>query len=130
MKPISSPQNQGQDQEIIEILKGLDSSNAEYPSDLLAARRAAFIAQVRQYSKDSVREEQSSEDQFIKQLQGLQSVSVEYPRELLTARRAAFIAQVEQHSGVEVKEELFAEDQSIIRLFKSIKAIEPEYLQI
>jgi len=127
MKPTSSPQNQEQDQEIIDILKDLEALKVEYPPELLAARRAAFVAQIQQHSRSTVKEELPSKDQIIKHLQGLQSVKAEYPPELLAARRAAFVAQIEQRSRVEVKEELTAKDQDIIKLFKSLKSIEPEY---
>ena len=62
MKPTSSPQNQEQDQEIVDILKGLESLKVEYPPELLAARRAAFVAQIKQYSKGTVKEELPSKD--------------------------------------------------------------------
>lgn len=123
MKPTSSPQNQEQDQEIIEILKGFGELKVEYPPELLAARRAAFVAQVKQ----AAQEELPSEEQVIKHLEGLQSARAEYPPELLTARRAAFLSQVEQQSRVEVREELYPEDQDLLKLFKSFKAVEADY---
>ncbi|HLO17933.1 MAG TPA: hypothetical protein VK206_24095 [Anaerolineales bacterium] len=128
MKPTPTPQDQEQDQEIIEILKTLGSVNAEYPPELLAARRAAFVAAVEQTSEVGVvKKELPSRKEFLKRLEDLSSVRTEYPSELLAARRAAFVARVEQLSNVEVREELTAKDQEIIRLLKNVKSFEPDY---
>ena len=93
MKPDSSPQ----DQEVIKILKAMESQRAEYPSDLLAARRSAFLQQVEQQTQVEVQQELTPQDQKVIQLLGaLKSVDAEYPSNLLSARRAAFRHQVLQ----------------------------------
>ena len=127
MKSTPSPRNQEQDQEVIELLKGLELHKVEYPPELLAARRAAFVVQVKQYDSEWVEEELSAEDDLLQRLEDVKSIRAEYPAELLSARRTAFLAHVQQHSQaevVEVKEELTSKDQEIIRLFKSIKSAE------
>jgi len=115
-----------QDQEIIEILKRLETFNAEYPPELLAARRAAFTAQVEERKKAGVKEELPSEAQIIEILESLKTVVAEYPSELLAARRAVFIAQVEERKKVGVKEELPSEAQ-IIEILESLKTVAAEY---
>ena len=54
MKSIPAPQ----DEEIIELLKSLGKLKAEYPSDLLAARRAAFTAQIEQQKANGVKKQE------------------------------------------------------------------------
>jgi len=115
-----------QDQEIIEILKRLETLKVEYPPELLAARRAAFIAQVEEQTAIGVKEELSSEDQVLQVLESLKNTATEYPPELLAARRAAFIAQVEEQSVVVVQEELPSEDQ-VLEILGSIKNTVTEY---
>ena len=115
-----------QDQEIIEILKRLETLKAEYPPELLAARRAAFIAQVEERSEIGVKEELPSEDQVIEVLESLKSVATEYPSELLAARRMAFLAQVKQQKEVGVKEELPSKAQ-VVRVLESLKTTPTEY---
>ncbi len=122
MKATPSPQ----DQEIIEILKRLETLKAEYPPELLAARRAAFIAQVEERSEVGVREELLSEAQVVNVLENLKSVPAEYPHELLAARRAAFFAQVKQQKEVGVKEELPSKAQ-IMQVLESLKTAPTEY---
>lgn len=127
MEPTPSPLDQQEDQ-LIEILKTLGSLQTEYPPELLAARRAAFAAQVEREAKQVTRrEERHSRKQFTRRLAGLSYIKEEYPADLLAARRAAFVAQVEKVSPVEVKEELTDKDQEIIRLLRNIKSLEPEY---
>jgi hypothetical protein len=127
MKSQHSPQNQGRDQDIIELLKSLASHKEEYPPELLATRRADFVAQIKQRQKDKVAAGIPANGQFTKYLKDLKSVKAEYPPELLAARRAAFIAQIEQSSPVEVTEELSSKDQDIIGLIKTIKTVEADY---
>jgi hypothetical protein len=121
-----SPQDH-QDEEIIKILKSLSGEKVEYPPELLAARRAAFAAQVEQTSKAKIKNQLPLNGQFTKRLKELKSVRAEYPPELLAAQRAAFIAQVEQHTATEMPEELISEDQEIVELFSSLKSLETEY---
>jgi len=123
-----APTPSQQEQEIIEILKSLESVKAEYPPELLAARRAAFIGQIIQRGGASAKEALELEDQeTIKLLEVLQSVKSEYPPELLTARRAAFIGQITQRSGVDVKEDLNSEDRDMIKLLEGLQSVKAEY---
>jgi hypothetical protein len=115
-----------QDQEIIEILKRLETLKAEYPPELLAARRAAFIAQVEERSEVGVREGLLSEAQVVNVLENLKSVPAEYPSELLAARRVAFLAQVKQQKEVGVKEELPSKAQ-VMQVLESLKTAPAEY---
>jgi hypothetical protein len=115
-----------QDQEIIEILKRLETLKAEYPPELLAARRAAFIAQVEERSEVGVKEELLSETQVVNVLENLKSVPAEYPPELLGARRAAFLAQVKQQKEIEVKEELPSKAQ-VMQVLENLKTTPAEY---
>jgi len=126
MKPTSSPQDQEQDQKIINLLKELGSLKVQYPPELLAERRSAFITQVEQ-SKGRIKEELPSRKQFINRLEDLKSLKSEYPQELLAARRAAFIAHVEQLNQTEVREELFSKDQGIIKLLRHLSSVQVEY---
>jgi len=113
-----------QDQEIIDLLKRLEPLKAEYPPELLAARRAAFIAQMEQRKATDIKEELLSKEKMIEILEGLKPVAAEYPPELLVARRAAFVAQVEQFNGVE--EELSSEDP-VIQLLENLRPARAEY---
>src|SRR6266545_2007281 len=93
MKPASSPQ----DEDIIKILKDLESLKAEYPAQLLAARRADFIEKVAQRSQVTTEESLTPKDQEIVELvRGLSSIENKYPSKLLAARRSAFRHQIVQ----------------------------------
>ena len=115
MKP--SPEHDEQDREIIELLKDLGNFKSGYPSELLAARRAAFLAHVEQLSTPDPAEEWSAEDQEIVNLLGsLKTVRTEYPPQLLAARRAALLNQVDQTRRVSLLEEFRI---SLRRIFQS-----------
>jgi hypothetical protein len=89
MNPNSTPQ----DQDILQFLQELKSIQDEYPPDLLAARRAAFIGQV--VRGVAVEEELSPQDEKIIDLvRGLWSVGCGYPSEMIAARRAAYVNHV------------------------------------
>jgi hypothetical protein len=93
VKPTSSPQ----DEEIIELLKRLGTLKAEYPAELLAARRAAFAAQIEQQKSKGASEGKTlSQEQVLELLESLKPAQAEYPPALLAARRASFISQIEQ----------------------------------
>jgi hypothetical protein len=127
MKPTPSPQSQQRwDEEIIKILRRVGSLSIEYPSELLASRRAAFILQVQQQGQDRVENRLSSTEQFVQHFESLKFARADYPAELLAARRAAFIELIEQHGRAEIPEEL-PEHQEISQLFKSLKSVEAEY---
>ena len=115
-----------QDQEIIEILKRLETFKAEYPPELLAARRAAFIAQIEERRKAEVKEELPSETQVIEILESLKTVAAEYPSELLAARRAAFIAQIEERSKIGEEEE-YPSEAPVLEGLESLKSAPAEY---
>lgn len=127
MKRTPSPQNQEHDQEIIDLLNRLEALKVEYPAELLAARRADFVTQIRQTHAEKTSQVRAANGQFTKRLKELQSVKAEYPAELLAARRAAFLAQVEERSAAQVTEELAPKDQELLKLFKAIKSTEAEH---
>ncbi len=127
MKPIHSPQDQGQDEEIIKILKCLGSLEAKYPSELFAARRAAFISQVEQRETGRAEIGLLSQEKFIQCLEDLKSVNMDYPLALRAVRRAAFIDQIEQYNQARTTKEPYSEDLEILKLFKSLKSVEAEY---
>lgn len=124
MKRTPSPHDAAHDEEVIKILKDLGNLEAEYPSDLLAARRANFIAQARQ-SKEQVKDSLPSRAQFIQRLESLKSVKTEYPADLLAARRSAFLAQVEEKAAA--REEQYSEDEEIIKVLGRLRAVETAY---
>ena len=124
MKPTPSPQ----DEEIIEILKSLGTLKAEYPAELLAARRAAFIAKIEQHRANGAsKEAATSEDQVIGILESLGTLKAEYPAELLAARRAAFIAKIEQHRANGASKEAAISEDRVIELLEGLKSITAEY---
>jgi hypothetical protein len=115
MKPAS--EHDEQDREIIELLKDLGNFKSRYPSELLAARRAAFLAHVEQLSTPEPVEEWSAGDQEIVNLLGnLKSVHVEYPPQLLAARRSALLHQMERTRRVSFLDEFRV---SLRRIFQS-----------
>ena len=80
---------------------------SQYPTHLLAARRAAFLAQAAQLRVDDAADELSAEDQEIVQLLGnLKSTKTPYPPELLAARRAALVQQLERAGGTSFLDEV------------------------
>ena len=93
--PMKSPAEDKRDQEIIELLKRLRSYGYRYPSELLAARRAAFVAQAEQFLQNEAAHSLAPEDQeIIDLLRRLISTKAVYPPELLAARRAALLRQI------------------------------------
>jgi hypothetical protein len=123
VKLTSSPQ----DEEIIELLKRLGTLRAEYPAELLAARRAAFAAQIEERKVRVVNKDESfTQEEVIEILEDLKPVKAEYPPELLSARRAAFIAQIEQHVNRRVKEKATSQDQ-LLELLGNLKSATVAY---
>ncbi|MGB8984122.1 MAG: hypothetical protein WCC12_19795 [Anaerolineales bacterium] len=107
MKRYRSTQNDNQDQEIREILKRLESLQAEYPADLLAARRAAFLAQLEQHDWIMSEAPLSTRDQdMLRLLKNLKRIESEYPARLLAARRSAFIRQIARREQISILEAL------------------------
>jgi hypothetical protein len=124
VKPTSSPH----DQEIIEALESLKSQKAEYPPELLAARRAAFIGEIVQRREAAAKEAQHAQDQqVIEVLESLKSVKAEYPSELLAARRAAFISEIVQRRAVLVEEAQPSQNRDVIEILETLKADKIEY---
>ena len=115
-----------QDQEIIEILGRLATFKEEYPPELLAARRAAFMAQIEAQREVGVKEELPSEDQVAEALGNLKRLDGEYPPELLAARRAAFLAQAKRQKEIAVKEESPSRDQ-VLAVLDRLKTVQAEY---
>lgn len=126
MKTTASLQYQQWDEEVIKILKRLGSLEVEYPPDLFAARRAAFISQMEQQAQVNAESEMDTQEPFLQRLESLKSVRTEYPPELLAARRTDFVNHIRQYGKAETAEELFP-SQEMIKLFKSIKSAEAEY---
>jgi hypothetical protein len=116
MKPSPSPEHDEQDQEIIKLLKDLGSFKSTYPSELLAARRAAFLAQVEELGTAGTDEALPAEDQGIVKLLGeLRSAQADYPPHLLAARRSALLRQLEGAETSSIWDQLFL---SIQRTFQ------------
>jgi hypothetical protein len=115
-----------QDQEIIEILERLATLKAEYPPELFAARRAAFVAQIEAQREVGVKEELPSEAQVAEALGNLKRLDGEYPPELLAARRAAFLARAKQQKEIAVKEELHSREQ-VLAVLDRLKTVQAEY---
>jgi hypothetical protein len=123
VKPTSPPQ----DKKIIALLKSLGTLKAEYPPELLAARRAAFAAQIEEHNITGANTQNSpARDQVIQLLQDLKPVIAEYPADMLAARRAAFIAQIEEHNREAVPQELPAEEK-VIELLGNLKPAVADY---
>jgi hypothetical protein len=100
-----------QDEAIIELLRRLGNLGAEYPAELSAARRAAFVAQIGQHKTVGGDEGVSSEKQIFELLEQVKPVVADYPPDLLAARRAAFVAQIQQHHELGVPQETPSEAQ-------------------
>jgi hypothetical protein len=127
MKPTSSPQDsRWEEDEVIKILRKVGSLRIEYPSELFAVRRAAFVLQMQKQEKDRVADELSSIERFVQHFESLKFARVNYPPELLAARRAAFVELIQQRSQEDVAEELHP-DQEMIRLVRRLKSVETEY---
>ena len=116
-----------QDQEIIELLKRLGTLKAEYPAELLAARRAAFAVQIEQHRANGAKKAESySQEEVIELLEGLKPVVAEYPPTLLAARRAAFLAQVDLHNNGHVHQDSPSPDE-VLELLGNLKSAPVEY---
>jgi hypothetical protein len=128
MKPFPSSDRDEHDRKMLKLLKDLGSYETNYPPELLAARRAAFLVQVEELSQVDTGEELDTGDQEVVKLLGnLKSVQEEYPEELLAARRAAFLAQGEELRLVDTSEELSTGDQEIVKLIGNLKSVQGEY---
>ena len=85
-----------QDQEILKILKEMESLQVNYPEELLASRRAAFLNQVAQSTPELEVEQQlvSQDLNVTAHLKKLGSYPQTYPTHLLASRRAAFVRRI------------------------------------
>ena len=100
---------------MIKLLEELGSIKSEYPSQLWAARRSAFLAQVDQLTTVETEGELSAGNQEIIRLLGiLKSAPVEYPPTLLAARRSALLRQMEQANAPRLWDEV---RRSVQRIF-------------
>jgi hypothetical protein len=85
------------DQDIYELLETLKSVRAEYPPEMLARRRTAFMVQLTLMEKFSVRSfhsiESTDNDKVIEILENLKPVRTEYPSLLMAKQRSAFLDQ-------------------------------------
>jgi hypothetical protein len=115
-----------QEQEIIDLLKRLEAFEGQYPPDLIAARRAAFSAQIKEHKQVGVKEEFPSEAQVIEILKRLGAVAVPYPRELFADRRAAFLAHIEEKAEIGVEAGLPSETE-VIEAVGSLKNTSADY---
>jgi hypothetical protein len=116
MKQFRSSKDDEQDQKIIKLLQDLGSLEAEYPPELLSARRSAFLAQIEQLKTAEVEEGLAPADQEIVRLLGhLKSSIAEYPPELLAARHSAFLQQIETAKNISLLDKLRVSIQSIFQ---------------
>ena len=129
MKPSPSSDNDEVDRRITKLLKDLGSSEVNYPPELLAARRATFLAQVEQLSTADSGEALSAGDQEIVKLLGnLKSAQGEYPPELLAARRSAFLRQMKRAGTVSLLDELRLSINRIFQYKTTIPTVPPARL--
>ncbi|HET9589910.1 MAG TPA: DUF3060 domain-containing protein [Anaerolineales bacterium] len=132
MKPSPSSDHDEHDRILIKLLKDLAASEPDYPPELLAARRAAFQAQVQELSRVDTAEELSAGDREVVKLLGrLKSAQEEYPAELLAARRAAFLSEMARAGGgTSILEQLRASLQRIFQKTTTPAVRSPEFRRI
>lgn len=83
------------DQDILDILRGLESKKSEYPPELLAARRKLFIEQLEKYSPPEAAPKPAENDQKLLEIfRKLKALDPEYPLQLLMRRRALLKGQI------------------------------------
>lgn len=102
------------DPDIIDVLKGLESQKAEYPPELLAARRNSFLKQLASRTQLDSEELLTPQDERVLALLGnLKDVQPDYPNTLLAARRSMFRRQVAQFRRVSVWDVFVSRVQSL-----------------
>jgi hypothetical protein len=81
---------------VIALLRNLKPVTEDYPSELMAAKRSVFIAQIKQHNRISEQEEflPLQNGRISKLLEHLKSIEIKYPLKLWTARRSAFVGQI------------------------------------
>src|SRR5262245_48891311 len=87
-----------QDQDIIDILRELESRRAEYPPELLASRRASFMEQVAARVAPTGQGDELTppEQHVVRLIKRLKSMEPEYPLILMSSRRSALRGQARQ----------------------------------
>jgi hypothetical protein len=91
------------DQDLIEILKGLESKKAEYPPELLEARRKLFIEQLEQQTQLEAVNQVTAKNQTLMEIfRKLKALDPEYPPEKRARRRLIFRDQIEEISRTSV----------------------------
>jgi hypothetical protein len=84
-----------QDQDILDILRGLESTKAEYPPELLAERRRLFIEQLEKHAQLEAVSELAEKDQRLTDIfRSLKALEPEYPPQELAIRRSLYQRQV------------------------------------
>jgi hypothetical protein len=79
------------DQDILDILKGVESQKVEYPPELLAARKKLFIEQVEQHTQlKSASDLVEKDHKLLNIFRSWKSVEPEYPSQMLARRRSLF----------------------------------------
>ena len=91
--------------QVVDILEHIKPVTVEYPPGLLAARRAAFIAQVEKQGSQALAVQQeplySNNGRVLTLLEQLKSFEIKYPLRLWSTRRAAFVAQIrDSHTSI------------------------------
>ena len=83
------------DQDLLRILKEMESLQEQYPEDLLAARRASFLEQMTKPTPARAGERLELQDQkIVDRLRSLGSAPAVYPPHLMAARRQAFVRRI------------------------------------
>lgn len=85
------------DQDLINVLKGLESNQVEYPPDLLAARRKLFLEQLEKHPAMQAAGEPAENNQKLLEIfRRLKALEPGYPWEMLVRRRALFKQQISE----------------------------------
>ena len=83
------------DQDILDILRGLESKKAEYPPELLEARRKLFLEQLEKHTPLESAGEVVEKDQTLLEIfRKLKALEPEYPLQLLARRRSLLKEQI------------------------------------
>ena len=92
---MNRPTRSQRDQEILDLLEGLNSVRLEYPPELLTRRRAAFMHMLDGLDALRAKDSRSLDDQAMTEiLESLQDHNAKYPPLLLAKQRAVFLDQV------------------------------------
>ena len=121
-----------QDQEILNLLETLKSIKVEYPPELLANRRTAFLVQLTLSEKFSVNNFHFHKNEdVIEILENLKPVRAEYPSILLAKQRSAFLNQIEERRKVSWWEKLrFAFQGNLLDIPRNLVATIPREIRV